>query len=64
MKFDRDCEYIKRWVPELRQFDAKQIHKLEKGGCLAGYIQAVVNHSDAKETAEDMFIAAADDANF
>ena len=29
-KFDRDCTYIKRWVPELRGLSPKQIHGLEK----------------------------------
>lgn len=26
-KLDRDCKYIKKWVPELRDVDPKQIHK-------------------------------------
>ena len=26
-KFDPDCIYIKRWIPELRAYDAKLIHK-------------------------------------
>jgi deoxyribodipyrimidine photo-lyase len=25
-KFDRDCEYIKKWVPELVNVHAKDIH--------------------------------------
>ena len=31
-KFDKDCVYIKQWVPELEPFPAKVIHKLEKEG--------------------------------
>jgi deoxyribodipyrimidine photo-lyase len=31
-KFDKDCTYIKKWVPELAPFPAKAIHKLEKEG--------------------------------
>jgi deoxyribodipyrimidine photo-lyase len=26
-KFDTDCEYIKKWVPELKEVDPKDIHK-------------------------------------
>ena len=25
-KFDKDCEYIKEWVPELKDIPAKDIH--------------------------------------
>lgn len=31
-RFDKDCVYIKRWVPELEPYDPALIHKLEKGG--------------------------------
>jgi len=31
-RFDKDCVYIKQWVPELESFPAKVIHKLEKEG--------------------------------
>lgn len=31
-RFDKDCVYIKQWVPELEPFPAKVIHKLEKEG--------------------------------
>jgi deoxyribodipyrimidine photo-lyase len=26
-KFDPDCEYIKRWIPELKDVEPKDIHK-------------------------------------
>lgn len=29
-RFDLDCQYIKRWIPELENFTAKEIHSLEK----------------------------------
>ena len=57
-KFDLDCIYIKKWVPELRKYSAKDIHRLEKGGALDGYPEAIVDHSEAKQVAEDMFIEA------
>ncbi len=31
-RFDKDCVYIKRWVPELAPFPPAAIHKLEKTG--------------------------------
>ncbi len=32
LRFDKDCVYIKRWVPELEAYSPKAIHKLEKEG--------------------------------
>ena len=29
LRFDKDCAYIKQWVPELRALSARQIHALE-----------------------------------
>jgi len=29
-KFDPECEYIKKWIPELKDFDPKVIHAWEK----------------------------------
>ncbi len=59
-RFDPECKYIKTWVEELREYDAKQIHKLEKQHSLAGYTLAIINHAEAKEEAEGMFIEAAE----
>jgi deoxyribodipyrimidine photo-lyase len=28
-KFDKDCEYIKKWIPELRDLEPKEIHMFE-----------------------------------
>ncbi len=27
VKFDKDCEYVRRWIPELREIPVKSIHK-------------------------------------
>ncbi|WP_167848781.1 cryptochrome/photolyase family protein [Methanolobus halotolerans] len=29
-KYDRECEYIKKWIPELSELETKTIHALEK----------------------------------
>ena len=55
-KFDPACEYIKRWVPELKDYSAKAIHGLEKQqplGC--SYPRPVVDHSLAREKAKELF---------
>ncbi len=57
-KFDPDCDYIKKWVPELRRFDARKIHGMQKGNRLEGYPEAIVDHLSAKQAAEAMFVKA------
>ena len=54
-KFDPDCKYIQRWVPELRKFSSKEIHRLEKGVSLSGYPEAIVDHREAKQLTEELF---------
>ena len=49
-KFDPEAEYIKRWVPELRNATAAQIHAAEKKP-IAGYVRPVVDHAmESKKT--------------
>ena len=58
-KHDPDCEYVKRWVPELRDLDAKTIHGLEKGrpDDLADldYPEPVVDHKARAKRAKELF---------
>ncbi len=56
-RFDPDCEYIKQWVPELQDLDAKAIQKLEKQRPLLqiDYPKPMVNHKEAAEFAKQMF---------
>lgn len=47
-KFDPDCLYIKRWVPELKSYSSKTIHTFFKqsGGLFSGsYPEPMVDHS-------------------
>ena len=47
-RFDKDGEYIRRWVPELRQCSGKEIH--DPGPLLRegiGYPQPIVDHGEA-----------------
>lgn len=56
-RFDPDCIYIKRWVPELKNLTPKVIHTLyeEGSGRPASYPEPMVEHSLQKILAEDMF---------
>ena len=53
-RFDPDCEYIKRWTPELAAFSPRQIHRWEgELGC--SYPAPMVDHSSAANRAKLLF---------
>lgn len=54
-RFDPECLYIKRWVPELNHLSASDIHKLEKRHGIGAYPAPIVDHSREKDIAERMF---------
>jgi deoxyribodipyrimidine photo-lyase len=60
-RFDPDCVYIKRYVPELKTLSPKQIHQLGEEGASrpAGYPAAICEHSFEKDRALEMFEAIA-----
>lgn len=51
-KFDPDCIYIKKWVPELKNLSPKAIHS---GDSNSSYIKPVVDHSTASSKAKELF---------
>jgi deoxyribodipyrimidine photo-lyase len=53
-RFDPECEYIKRWVPQLKDLSAQEIHSLEKTS-LAGYPAMIVDHKEASAKTKAMF---------
>lgn len=53
-KFDPACEYIKTWVPELQQYDAKAIHAHEKK-LLVGYEAPMLDHTIERKKTVAMF---------
>jgi deoxyribodipyrimidine photo-lyase len=56
-RFDPDCVYIKKWLPELRQLSAKYIHTMNEDDITrtVNYPRPIVEHSRQKIHAEDMF---------
>jgi deoxyribodipyrimidine photo-lyase len=55
-KFDPDCVYIKKWVPELKELKSKEIHSL--GQLLVkriNYPSPMVEHNVESKIAKEMF---------
>ena len=52
-KFDPDGVYVKRWVPELREVDAKHVHEPEAApdGLPEGYPAPIVDHREERAEA-------------
>lgn len=54
-RFDPECLYIKRWIPELSHLSPADIHKLDKRGGTGSYPAPMVDHGREKNVAERMF---------
>lgn len=56
-KFDKEAEYIKRWVPELEPLSAKEVHKLYKSQSKRpkNYPAPIVDHDEQRVKARRMF---------
>lgn len=56
-KFDPDCLYIKRWVPELNQIPAKIIHELNKTkkSLIVDYPYPIIDHTIESQKAKMMY---------
>ena len=57
-RFDPEASYIKKWVPELKNLDAKSIHRLFKGPDLfsdTNYPSPMVDHSKQAAAAKLLF---------
>jgi deoxyribodipyrimidine photo-lyase len=57
IRFDPDAEYIKKWVPELKDVDPKTIHRLneQRPLILQGYPRPIVNHRTMAEEAKSRY---------
>jgi deoxyribodipyrimidine photo-lyase len=56
-KFDPDGAYVRRWVPELRNVDARYVHEpwTAPGGLPAGYPAPIVDHAHERQVALDRY---------
>lgn len=58
-KYDKDCVYIKKWVPELKQVDSKDIHNWYKSEVRYKYpntyIEPVIDYRFASKRAVDVY---------
>ena len=57
-KFDPDCFYIKRWIPELEELTPKQIHNLWNNfpdGDDVTYVKPILDHKAESQKTKEMF---------
>lgn len=56
-KFDPECKYIKKWIPELRDVNSKDIHHWYKKymGYNIDYPQPIVEHSEMRKYVLDKY---------
>ena len=54
-KFDEQCEYIYRWIPELRAVPANIIHQWDKKYYGQFYPKPIINHSTEVEITKQRF---------
>lgn len=59
-KFDKNCEYIKKWIPELKDIPAKDIHNWESKHKYydvieIGYFEPIVKYKKAREESVKMY---------
>lgn len=62
-RFDPDCSYVKLWLPELRNLSSRTIHRLFRDKNSLTYPKPIVDHSEASEIAEDLYLEARKDAH-
>ena len=54
-KYDSDCEYIKKWIPELKEFTPREIHKWFSFTGKSEYPNPVVVHHEESYHTKEMF---------
>jgi deoxyribodipyrimidine photo-lyase len=55
LKYDKDCEYIKYWLPELKDVPSKNIHNWYKFFYENIYHKPIINHDDERKVTLDLF---------
>ena len=59
LKFDQDCRYIYRWLPELQTFPPKTIHQWDKKHSICSYPAPIIDHGRESRLAKARFKEAA-----
>lgn len=54
-KFDPEADFIRRFVPELEDFESKLIHDQERTAALGDYPEPVVDVTQTRKRAIDAF---------
>lgn len=55
-KFDPECIYIKRWIPELSKTPATNIHNFEHSNSLQeSYFNPIISHTEESRITKEMF---------
>lgn len=54
-KFDKEGDYIRKYVPELKDCPAKQLHDPSADRTIYGYPEPIVNHSVQRQLAIDLY---------
>ncbi len=55
-KFDSECKYIKKWIPELNEIDTKSIHSLYKiDKSIKDYPRPIINHQESIIDTEEIY---------
>ncbi len=54
-KFDPDCVYIKKWIPELKDATSKQIHNHYLENSLLDYHKPMVDHKEESSFSKEIF---------
>jgi deoxyribodipyrimidine photo-lyase len=57
LKFDPDGDYVRRWVPELRDLTGAAVHEPWKHGGVDGYPEPIVDHAAERIVALDRYQA-------
>lgn len=55
LKFDPDCRYIYRWLPELQAFPPKTIHQWDKKHSACAYPAPIIDHGRESQLAKARF---------
>lgn len=54
-KFDKNCIYIKHWIPELKDVENKHIHQWEKYYDIDVYIKPIIDYKKSREITLKMY---------